>query len=287
MQLVSASRGCSYRCEFCTLWKLEGGRYRARPPRDVLEELEAVGNRRPVLFTDENSYLDRQWALTLFQGMAEQGLKRPYAIQASLNLADDEQLLTALRRSGCMTVLIGFESISEESLRVMRKGVNLKIGVAQYRSKIDKLHDHGLTVSGSFIFGNDGDDPDIFDRTVEFVLEAGLDLVHFGLLTPNPGTELYSRLAREGRLLHTDFPSDHARYDLHTAVFRPLRMTPEQLEEGLCRAMRAVGSWPAALRRAWNTWRITKNLAMPVIAFRWSRSAQAARIRALAEKCRQ
>ena len=82
------------------------------------------------------------------KGMRERGFKRSYAIQASLNLADDEQMLTALQRSGCMTVLIGFESICEESLRVMRKGVNLKVGVAQYQSKIAKLHDHGLAVSG-------------------------------------------------------------------------------------------------------------------------------------------
>jgi len=272
LQLVSASRGCRYRCEFCTLWKLDGGRYRARPPEEVLEELEATRSKRPILFTDENVFTDREWALALFQGMAKRGLCQPYAVQASLNIADDEEVLTALKRSGCVTVLIGFESVSEESLRIMRKGVNLKIGVAHYEEKVAKLHEHGLVSSATFMFGNDGDDPDIFERTAEFVMEAGIDVAHFGLLTPNPGTDLYERLAQEGRLLYTDFPADYARYDLRTAVFQPLMMTPEQLEEGLVWATRAVGSRLAAARRAWGTLQVTRNPIMAAVAYRWNRS---------------
>jgi radical SAM superfamily enzyme YgiQ (UPF0313 family) len=171
-----------------------------------------------------------------------------------------------------MTVLVGFESVSEESLRRMRKRVNLRIGVAGYRDRITRLHDHGLAVSGTFMFGNDGDGPDIFERTVELVLESGLDVAHFGLLTPYPGTDLYRRLAREGRLLYTDLPADYARYDLRTAVFRPLQMTAEQLEEGVEWVIQAVGSRSVAARRAWNTWRATRDLAMTLIAFRWNRS---------------
>lgn len=272
MQLVSASRGCHYRCEFCTLWKMDGGRYRARPPAEVLAEIEAGPRRRPILFTDENVYVDREWALALFGGMAERGMRRAYAVQASLDVADDGEVLSALAGSGCMTVLIGFESVSEESLRVMRKGVNLKIGVAHYKEKVQRLHAHGLAVSGSFMFGNDGDGPDVFRRTVEFVLESGLDLAHFGLLTPTPGTDLYHRLAREGRLLYTDFPQDYARYDLCTAAFRPRGMTAEQMEEGLVWATRAIGSRGVAARRAWGTWRNTHKPLMTALAFGWNRS---------------
>ncbi len=280
LQLVSASRGCRYRCEFCTLWKLDGGRYRARPPEEVLDELEVTTrlsaakslNRRPILFTDENVFIERDWSLALFRGMAERGFKRPYAVQASLDIADDDELLAALERSGCMTVLIGFESICEESLRRMRKGVNLRIGVSHYKEKVAKLHDHNLMSSGTFMFGNDGDDPDIFERTVDFVLDAGIDVAHFGLLTPTPGTDLFDRLAREGRLLYTDFPADYARYDLQTAVFRPLTMTPEQLEEGVVWATRAVGSRSMATRRAWRTLRQTRNPFFAVVAYRWNRS---------------
>jgi radical SAM superfamily enzyme YgiQ (UPF0313 family) len=278
LRLISASRGCRYRCEFCTLWKLAEGRYRTRPVDEVLVELEAAGGRRPLFFTDENVFTDRDWTLSLFHEMADRGLSRPYAIQASLNIADDDQVLGALKRSGCMAILIGFESVSEESLRVMRKGVNLRVGVAQYQAKISRLHAHGLATAGTFMFGNDGDEPDIFERTVDFVRKAGLDVAHFGLLTPNPGTELYDRLAREGRLLYTNFPADYARYDLQTAVFRPQQMTTGQLERGVVWATRAVGARSVAARRAWRTWHETGNLFMAAIAYRWNRTGLVRRV---------
>lgn len=272
LQLLCASRGCRYRCEFCTLWRMEGGRHRQRPIPEVLAELEQPGLRRPILFTDENVFADREWALSLFQGMAERGLHRPYAVQASLDIAEDDSVLSALKRSGCMTVLIGFESVCEDSLRLMRKGVNLRIGVAGYRERIARLHDHGLASSGTFIFGYDGDGPDIFERTVEFVLESGIDVAHFGLLTPLPGTDLFDRLAQERRLLYTNFPEDYVRYNLTAATFQPSHMTPEELEEGLVWATRAVGSRAVAARRAWHTWLATRNPAMTAIAYRWNRS---------------
>lgn len=279
MQLLSASRGCHYRCEFCTLWQLAGGRYRSRPPAEVLAEIQENGRRRPIFFTDENVFVDREWALSLFGAMAEQGIRRPFAVQASLNVADDTEMLAALKRSGCMTVMIGFESVSEESLRVMRKGVNLRIGVAHYKEKVRRLHDAGLAVSGTFIFGNDGDQHDIFAQTVDFVLDSGLDVAHYGLLTPNPGTDLFQRLAREGRLLYTNFPDDYAHYDVCVAAFRPLNMTPEQMEEGLVWATRMTGSLAVVARRAWGTWQNTHNLLMTAFAFGWNRSRLCQRMR--------
>jgi radical SAM superfamily enzyme YgiQ (UPF0313 family) len=271
LQLVSASRGCVYRCEFCTLWKMEAGRYRARPPLEVVAELGTT-TRRPILFTDENVFVDREWALALFREIARRGPRRSFAVQASLDVAEDDEMLAALRDSGCMTVLVGLESLNEESLRLMRKGVNLRIGVAQYGECIRRLHEQRLAVSGTFIFGYDGDGPDIFRRTVDFVLEAGLDIAHFGLLTPIPGTDLYNRLAREDRLLYTCFPGDYSRYDLRTAVFRPARMSPEELEEGLAWAARAVSSLGVTVRRTWQTWRTTGNPLMAALALGWNRT---------------
>ncbi|HSJ57421.1 MAG TPA: radical SAM protein [Anaerolineae bacterium] len=278
LDLVSASRGCRYRCEFCTLWKLESGRHRTRPPDEVVDEIAAldsgrrVNRHRPIFFTDENVFVEREWAIDLFRTMAARGIRRPYAIQASLDIADDDEVLAVLQETGCMTVLIGFESVSEESLRLMRKGVNLRIGIERYKDKIDRLHAHGLAASGTFMFGNDGDGPDIFRRTVKFVLDAGLDLAHFGLLTPNPGTDLFDRLAREGRLLFTNFPQDYARYDLRTAVFQPLHMTCEELEQGLVWATRAIGAGRVLARRARRTWQATHNPVITALALAWNQS---------------
>ncbi len=272
IRLISASRGCRYRCEFCSIWKFAGGRYRTRPPQEVWDELATCQGGRALLFTDDNVATDREWALALFRGMAQRGLRQRHAVQASLDVADDDELLRWLKRSGCFAVQVGLESVSPDSLRAMRKGVNLRIGVSRYREKIGRLHDHGLTVAGTFMFGNDGDDPDIFQRTVEFVLETGIDLAHFGLLTPMPGTDLFARLRREGRLLYTDFPADYARYDLRTAVFRPRRMTPEQLEEGLVWASQAISRLPVLLQRAGRTWRDTGDPVSALLALQWNRT---------------
>jgi radical SAM superfamily enzyme YgiQ (UPF0313 family) len=193
-------------------------------------------------------------------------------VQASINVADDEELLAALKGSGCVSILIGFESISEQSLRVLRKGVNLKTGVDHYKEKVAKLHDYGLVSSGTFMFGSDGDGPDIFERTAEFVIDAGVDVAHFGILTPYPGTDLYERLVQEGRMIYNDFPEDYARYDLCTAVFRPSNMTPEQLEEGLVWTAQAVGSRRAATRRAWSTLKASKHPFLTALIYRWNRS---------------
>ena len=122
------------------------------------------------------------------------------------------------------------------------------------------------------MFGSDGDGPDIFERTAEFVIEAGVDVAHFGILTPYPGTDLYERLVQEDRMIYNDFPEDYARYDLCTAVFRPSQMTPEQLEEGLVWTAQAVGSRRAAARRACSTLKASKHPFLTALIYRWNRS---------------
>jgi len=270
--LVSASRGCHYRCEFCALWKFEAGRFRARPVQDVLSELPHVPRTPVTLFTDDNVMSDRDVSLALFRAMAEHGLQRRHAVQASLDIADDDEMLSALKASGCFAVLVGLESVNEATLRTMRKGVNLRVGVEHYRDKVARLHAHGLMVAATFIFGGDGDGPDIFERTARFVLDAGIDLAHFGLLIPTPGTDVFDRLAREGRLLLTDLPSDYALLDLNRATFVPCAMSPSQAEAGLAAATQAIARWPVALRRAARTWREASNFTAAAISLLWTRT---------------
>jgi radical SAM superfamily enzyme YgiQ (UPF0313 family) len=280
--MVSASRGCRYRCEFCSIWKLDSGALRLRPVEEVWNELAASGHAASwaTLFTDDNIAAERDWAIELFRGIAGRGLRRRFAVQASLSIAEDAELLRRLRLAGCFAVMTGLESVSEDSLRRMRKGVNLRIGVEGYGERIKQIHDHGMMVAGTFMFGNDGDGPDIFRRTAEFVVDAGVDLAHFGILLPNPGTELYARLEREGRLLFTAYPDDYRRHDLGQALFLPQQMSPAQLEEGYRRAVSDVSRWPAVLRRSWRTWRDTGNAFAALIAMAWTRTGLRGRLAA-------
>jgi radical SAM superfamily enzyme YgiQ (UPF0313 family) len=204
--------------------------------------------------------------------MKERDLTRRFAVQASLNIADDAELLHRLHHAGCFAIMTGLESVSEASLRTMRKGINLGIGVDGYRDKIDRIHAQGMMVAGTFVLGGDGDGPDIFERTVRFVMDAGVDLAHFGILIPDPGTDLYERLAREGRLLHTSYPADYARHHLAQALFVPKAMTPAALEAGYRWAIDQVSGWRAVGPRAWRTWRATGNLFAAFASLAWTRT---------------
>jgi hypothetical protein len=150
--------------------------------------------------------------------------------------------------------------------------VNLRVGVEHYRDKIARLHARGLMIAATFILGNDGDEPDIFQRTADFVLDAGVDLAHLGLLIPTPGTDVFDRLAREGRMLLTEFPADYALFDLNRATFVPKAMSPQQAEAGLATATHAIARWPVALRRAARTWRDTGDFAAAAISLLWTRT---------------
>lgn len=281
LALISASRGCRYRCEFCAIWKLDGGTLRLRPPEEVWAELMTCRPGWATLFTDDNIAAERDWAVALFRGMAERGLARRFAVQASLSIADDTELLLWLRRAGCFAIMTGLESVSEASLQTMRKGVNLKIGVEGYCDRIDRIHAHGMMVAGTFIFGSDGDEPDIFERTVQFVMRSGVDLAHFGILIPDPGTDLYDRLAREDRLLYTSYPADYARHHLGQALFLPRSMTPKALEIGYRWAIDQVSGWRVLGPRAWRTWRVTGNPFAALVSLAWTRSGLRSRTAAL------
>jgi radical SAM superfamily enzyme YgiQ (UPF0313 family) len=210
--------------------------------------------------------------------MADRELGRRFAVQASLSIAEDAELLRWLRRAGCFAIMTGLESVSEDSLRLMRKGVNLRIGVEGYRERIGRIHEHGMMVAGTFMFGNDGDGPDIFQRTVQFVVDAGVDLAHFGILLPDPGTDLYARLEREGRLLFTAYPEDYRRHHLGQALFAPQHMSTGELEAGYRWAVRDVSRWPTVVRRSWRTWRDTGDVFAALVAMVWTRTGLRARL---------
>jgi len=271
---VQTARGCPMDCEFCSVTAFNGRTYRQRPVEEVLDELECL-NCQEFFFSDDNilNYGQKaeQRAIQLFRGMVERGLNKRWVSQVGIDFGNSPDVLKWAHKAGCLAVHIGFESINEESLQSMRKARNLNIGVRNYREVIYRIHDHGIGVHGAFILGSDGDMKDIFQSTIEFILDSKIDSASFTISTPLPGTRLYKRLSSEGRLLRTNYPDDWKHYDFAEAVFRPKHMTPDELEEGVYQVYKHTTSRATSLKRAFNSFSQTKNLPMTASAYSLNR----------------
>lgn len=242
---LMASRGCHNRCDFCFL-ATDGVRmpYQTRTPEQVVAEIEA-DDQPYAVFVDNNlgsrpEYLRRLCA-------ALEPLQRIWSAAVSLDVTDDPTLVREMALAGCTGVFIGFETLSDANLRAMGK---TGPSVAEYGQRVALLHDHGIQVNGSFVFGFDHDDAGVFERTVAWVEDQRLECATFHILTPYPGTPLFAELAAAGRLLHRDW----ARYDTAHAVFRPQLMTPEQLEAGYAWSYKRLFSMASIWRRRPADW---------------------------------
>ena len=234
---VQTTRGCPYDCEFCSVTAYFGRKYRKRPVEAVLAELEGMRRRGAyAFFVDDNIVVDRGYSLRLFRGMKGLGMK--WLSHASLDLAEDSELLAAAGEAGCIGLFVGFETLDEAALAAMGKKTN---HVATYVESAKKLRGHGIGVLGSFVLGWDGDGPDVFEKTLRFCEEARLEAAIFPILTPYPGTKVRERLLAEGRILTNDWRD----YDMEHVTFRPKGMTVEELQRGydeLCRRFYSFGS---------------------------------------------
>jgi radical SAM superfamily enzyme YgiQ (UPF0313 family) len=251
VHFVETTRGCPIDCEFCAVTSAFGGRYRSRPQDEVLDELRAL---RPfegfftlkncVFFVDDNIISNRAYARGFLARIADLNLN--WFGQASMNIANDPQILDLCRKSGCVGLFLGFETLSPEALASIGKGVNHP---EQYLEVVQKIHDHGIGIDGSFVFGLDTDDAGVFERTVDFIRKAKLEVAYFSILTPYPGTRLQRRLAAEGRLLSERW----SLYDGSHVVYRPKTLTPEALLSGYHQAFKETFSLASVFDRLWGT----------------------------------
>jgi len=237
--VFEATRSCGHDCEFCVAPAAWGRTQYRRPIDWVIEDIHRVGKKK-ILFVDLNLVSDKDYAKELFRALIPLQLKW-YGL-ATVLIAHDPELMELMAQSGCKGLLLGLETISEESLKDAKKRFNASVG---YRKLIGDLHQLGIAVQGCFVFGLDHDTPDVFDATVQFASDAGIDLPRFSILTPFPGTPLHHRLESEGRILTRNWEL----YDGQHVVFQPRQMTVQQLYTGHERAWKQVYRWSAMVKR--------------------------------------
>ncbi len=234
---IITTAGCPFACEFCSVPQFQGQKYRERPIDDILNEFESIkGQYRGLILTDENFYghskKSNERVRTLFKSMVERGIYQNWFGFTSLNIYKDDETLEYMAKSGCVGVLIGIESIEEESLKSMNKNVNLKISVENYYEAIANIRKHGLAVWGTMVFGNDADTAGTFERVADFILDSHIDIMTCGILCPFINTPLYHRLNRENRLFRTHFPEDWKYYTSHHLTYVLKKLTLDEMIEG-------------------------------------------------------
>jgi radical SAM superfamily enzyme YgiQ (UPF0313 family) len=239
VQAVQATRGCPHHCAFCSVSAFHHGLQRRRPVAQVVEEVAALP-RRFFLFVDDNLVADRAWAGELFTALRP--LRKHWISQATLDIADDPELVGLAADAGCIGLFAGLETFSEENLAAMDKGFNK---VAAYRRKIEVLHRHGIGVEAGLVFGFDRDDPGVFGRTLRLLDDLEIDMAQVSILTPLPGTPFHA--AQQHRITDRDW----SHYDFHHVVFAPRLMSAAQLQAG--------HDW--ITRQFYRPWRIARRLA--------------------------
>jgi radical SAM superfamily enzyme YgiQ (UPF0313 family) len=239
---IVVSRGCPHVCDFC--YKdafFEGGKgFYTQTVDRALAEIERLPGRH-LYFLDDHLFGDRRFAAGLFDGM--RGMGRLWQAAGTVNSILMPGLLERAVECGLRSLFVGFETLNPSNLLEQRKYQNLR---RDYADAIHRLHDLGVMINGSFVFGMDGDDGSVFERTVEWAITHGIETATFHILTPYPGTGLHRRMTAQGRITSNDWD----RYDTRHAVFRPARLTGEQLEYGYWKAYRDFYQWGSILRGA-------------------------------------
>ncbi len=240
---IVVSRGCPHTCDFCyKVAFFEGGRgFYTQQVDDALAEIDRLPGRH-LYFLDDHLFGDPRFAAALFEGM--RGMKQLWQAAGTVKSVLAPKLLEKAVESGLRSLFVGFETLSPNNLVEQNKYQNLN---RDYAAAIRRMHGAGVMINGSFVFGMDDDDDTVFDRTVEWAIEQGIETATFHILTPYPGTALYQRMQAQGRITSSDWDL----FDTRHVVFMPAKMTPPALESGYWRAYNDFYKWGSIFRGAW------------------------------------
>ncbi len=238
---IEATRGCPYQCQFCPETSIQGGNlFFKRPIPEVIDEIMKIPQ-KTLMFYDTSLTIDPSYTKELFRNMKD--LKKRFFCNGNADvLARDVELVRLSKEAGCIAWLVGFESINQDTLEVIGKKTNK---VEEYAQAIKNINNHHMAVIGDFMFGFDMDTSSVFMQTLQTIKELKIDIADFSILTPFPGTPLFTELEHQKRILSKDWKL----YNMGHAVFRPLHMTPEELEQGVRHMYSEFYGVPYTLRR--------------------------------------
>jgi len=245
--LVNASRGCQYICSFCSIKEVHQD-YQNRQKEIVINEIKTLMNNQPMLtpilpkviwITDDNFFSDKEWAKSILRELATLKTKYSFVLQARIDVAQDDEILDLLRKANVGRLYLGIESINQQSLNNFKKDSS----VEDARRAVGKIKKHGIDVYGLFVFGDDEFKIGDGKKVAEFVKQQGIVGVLVQPLTPFPGTRLFRKLKKEGRILHENWQDYNGK-----VVFRPRNLSPAELMEEIYQCYRSVYS-PLQLAR--------------------------------------
>ncbi|MEE2779613.1 MAG: radical SAM protein, partial [Myxococcota bacterium] len=232
---IQTTRGCPFKCRFCSVPDISGSTFRFKPVEKVVEEIRALpdsgwlkNRMKPLYFVDDNFISRTRYTKELLRALVplhEAGEMVEWSAETTLNVSKDEEMLDLFAAAGCTTVIIGFESISEATLLDMDKKVNFCLS---YPEAIERIHSRGMSIVGNFIVGFDTDTLAVFEEILQFVDDNHILYPFFSILTPMPGTKLHEDFKADDRLDHYDW----ARYDTRHVVYDPKHMSRDQLMDG-------------------------------------------------------
>lgn len=261
IMLVESGRGCPQHCSFCSVAAFYSSTHWRRPLSAIMSELEHTAG-RPVFFVDDNIISDPSSAKEFFSAI--KSLRLHWIGQASIKMANDPDLCRSMKESGCMGILIGFESLNPGNLARMGKSWNsARYGFGE---AIHIIHDHGLAIYATFMFGYDNDTVDSIRQTVEFAISAKFFLAAFNHVVPFPGTPLYRELEQQQRLLYPAWWLDR-HYRFGRVAFRPAQIDPELLAEECFNARRQFFGVSSIIRRFPNLHVNFSDFFSPVLYF--------------------
>ena len=241
--VVQASRGCPQGCEFCSIEKFFGKKARFRPVEDVIEEIKGMDRQKFLLFTDDNLIINPSYLKKLLTALIP--LKRKWLGEATWVIGHKPEILKLMRKSGCLGLFIGFESVRMQP-NTKKTSIYSDMRDA-YLQTIKNLHKNKMAVCGAFIFGFDNDELSSFDETLRFCLDVDVDVAQFSSLIPFPGTPLMERLTEEGRIMTRDWSK--YTYEPPGKTFHPKNITCEELEKNIGRMYREFYSYKLLLPR--------------------------------------